>query len=260
MDISKLTKNGLRILSENSPAILTGMAVAGTITTAVFAGRGSIQADRHMTKVYDEMEKAEDHSPVTKKDVLKETWKFYIPAAIMGASTIACIIAAHSVHTRRNAAVMAAYSLTETAFSEYKDKILEEIGEEKEQKIREAVGVDHIKKNQPPANDSSLMIVDGEAKTLFRDAMSGRYFKSDMETVRRAVNDINERCIGHNYASLNEFYSLLDLEHTILGDELGWMADKLMDVTYSAHLSDDGRPCVDINYVVGPYQGYYRGF
>lgn len=250
MDFSLIAKNVTRTLADNSPVILTGMAVAGTVTTAVFASKAGAQA----TRVIEDLEQTVGEDlPVTEH--AKAVWKLYIPSAAMGAATIACIISANSINTRRNAAIMSAYSLTDAAFKEYKEKVVEQIGEKKEQTVREEIGKARIENN--PVSEREVVVL-GKGDTLCYDGVTGRYFRSDMETIRKAVNDINQKCINEVYASQNDFYSEIGLNPTALGEELGWRSDHMLDISFGTHLADDGVPCLSLDYLLGPIRGYYR--
>lgn len=255
MNLDRILKQAVQITKENTPAILTSCAVVGTISTALLTAKASSQA----TLILDEnrvVRVKEELGPATLKDEFGMVWKLYIPPVLSGAATVGCILASHSVNRKRHAAAIAAYSITDTAFREYRDKIIEEIGTAKEQKFREEIGVDHIKKN-PLGDREVVVMVDGE--TLFHDSMSGRYFKSDTERVRQAVNNINSKALVNDYVSLNEFYQEIGLSPTVLGDEMGWRSDRLLEITFGATISDDGRPALDIDYLVAPLRGYYRG-
>ncbi|WP_254556795.1 DUF6353 family protein, partial [Salmonella enterica] len=80
---------------------------------------------------------------------------------------------------------------------------IETLGEKKEKQIREEIDKDRIKKN--PVGKSEVIIT-GNGKTLCYDHTSGRYFESDMETIKRAVNTINKQMLDEMYVSLNDFY------------------------------------------------------
>ena len=83
--------------------------------------------------------------------------------------------------------------------------------------------------------------------------ISGRYFKSDIETIKKAVNELNRRMLLDMYISLSEFYDEIGLEHIALSDELGWnIDDGLMEIDFSSQLADDGTPCVVIDYHLAP--------
>lgn len=257
MDLSLVAKNVGRTLSDNSPVILTGMAVAGSLGSVILAAKGGMEAQRELDVLLEEVEEGRaDEALLTFQGKAKTTWKFYIPAALMTGSTIACVIGANSVNTRRNAAIMSAYSLTDKAFQEYKEKVVENLGEKKEQAVRDDIAKDHLEAN-PPKENSVVVVSDG--KQLCYDGVTGRYFQSDMQTVRKAVNDINEKCINEVYASLNDFYREIDLDPVVIGEEVGWRSDHLMSVDFSSHLTGDNVPCLSIDYLVGPIRGYYKG-
>lgn len=256
MDFAKLARNVGRTINDNSPLILTGMAVAGTVGSTILAARGGMRAQHELNILQEEVDEGRaDVNLLTFKGQLQTTWKFYIPAGIMVGATIACVIGANSVNTRRNAAIMSAYTLTDKAFQEYKEKVVEQIGEKKEQSVRDEIHKDRLEKNP-----NKEVVVIGDGKTLCYDGMTGRYFQSDMQTIRRAMNDINQKCMNEVYASQNDFYSLLGLDPVAIGEEVGWRSDHLLDVEFSSHLTGDDVPCLSLDYRVGPIRGYYKGY
>lgn len=250
-NFQKIFKNVKSGLSRHSPEILTGIGLAGMITTSVLAVRATPKAIRLIEDAKEE--KQENLKPI---EIVKVAWKPYIPAIVTCVVSASCIIGASSVNARRNAAIATAYKLSETALTEYKEKVIETIGEKKEKTIREQIDKDHIEKN--PASKNQI-IMTGRGETLCYDTLSGRYFKSDLEQIKRIRNDLNARLISEMYISLNEFYDELGLDHTVLGDDLGWnMDDGLLELDFSTQLSDDGRPCIVINYTPAPKYDYYK--
>lgn len=239
-----------KLVSDNSPVILTAVAVAGVVTTAVLAAKGGAKAHQDVLNY-----ESEHLDNITLVDEAKLTYRYYIPALATGAATIACIIGANTISTKRSAALASAYGLTEFAFKEYRDKVVEHIGESKETKIHDDVMADAIARN--PINDTQIILT-GAGKALFLDNFTERYFESDMESVRRAVNDINEQIFGQEYASLNDFYNLLGIKGSKLGEELGWAQSNKLEVRYSAALTDDGRPCVVIDFRKEPIRDYWK--
>ena len=65
---------------------------------------------------------------------------------VTGVCSAACIIGASSISARRNAALVTAYTISETALKEYRDKAVEVVGVKKEQAIRDAVAKDKLEK------------------------------------------------------------------------------------------------------------------
>lgn len=264
-NINKSLQNFKLAASKHSPEILTGLGIGGLVTTTILAVRATPKAleliDKETTeRKYIELEDADDISHVdyialTKLEIVKLTWKLYIPAAITGITSITCLIGATSVNAKRNAALATAYKLSEAAFIEYKDKVVETIGDKKEKVIREKVAEDRIKKN-PPVQNSIIMT--GKGTTLFLEPVSGRYFQSDIEKIKRIENSINKRMLHDisGYMSLNDFYDELGLEHTSIGYDLGWNAYNLLEIDYIPQLTDEDQPCVYLEYTNAPKYGY----
>ena len=146
--------------------------------------------------------------------------------------------------------------MSERAYSEYRDKVVETFGKKKEQKVRDEVAQDRVNRN--PLS-SSQVIVTGNGKTLFLDSWSGRYFESDVETIKKAQNDTNYQVMHHNYASLGDFWDRIGLAKTKESDEVGWSSNQLLEVDItSVALSEDGRPCIVLDFVVTPVRDYFR--
>lgn len=243
---------GLRSsVSKHSPEILTGLGIAGMITTTVLAVKATPKAMKAC-----EERKVEQGGELSKLDCVKAAWKYYIPAAVTGVTSAACLIGANSVNAKRNAALATAYKISETAFIEYKDKVVETIGDKKEQTIRDKVAEDRVKRNPVSSNE---VFITSKGNTLFYDSLSGRYFETDIEYVKKVVNEINRRLLNEMYISLNEFYTELGLHETRMGDELGWnIDDGMLDIHFSPQMSDDGRPCLAIDYSIAPKYDYSK--
>lgn len=251
-NLTNLFKVFGRSVSNNSPAILTAVASTGVLTTAVLAVKATPKA---MSLIAQADSERTDEGNTPTLDVIKLTWTCYIPAAAVGAATIACVIGANSISTKRNAALMSVYSLTDQAFKEYQAKVAETIGETKEQAVRDEVAKDRVK-NDPVSGKE--VIITGRGEQLCYDSLTGRYFNSDVESIRKAENDINARMIHDVYASQNDFYREIGLDPIPNGDELGWTTASMLDIYHTAMMSSDGRPCISINYRVDPIRGYYH--
>lgn len=243
-NLSKLFKGAQQALNKHSPEILTGLGIAGMITTTVLAVKATPKALRLI--------EARGEEKLTPIETVKTTWKCYVPAAATGAVSIACLIGANSVSAQRMAALTAAYKISETALTEYREKVVETIGEKKEQLVRDAVAKDKVEKN--PVSRNEVIITD-TGSTLCYDAYSGRYFKSDKDKIMKAINEINSQMLEDGYVSLNSFYYEIDLPETKIGDNVGWRydRDKFVKLCTSAQLTDDGKPCMVVDFLVAPH-------
>lgn len=232
----------LNLAKKYAPQFLTGVSVVGVAATGYLAARATYKSYPVLV------------SDKARKEKFAEVWQDYIPAAVVGGSTMATIITANHIHLQRGAALMSAYKISEEAFDRFRSAAAEELGEQTIDKIQELV----VKKELDETDAEVIQTSEGE--TLCYDMMSGRYFKSDMESIRTAVNSLNERIINDFYASLNDFYGLLDLPSIPIGEDLGWNSDKLLQLQYTTILSKDNTPCLAIDYKVAPQLGYYHCF
>lgn len=251
--VTKTTRRVIKVLNQNSPSILTGLSVAGFITTVVLA----VKATPKALEILDEEMGSRIHgqetiTPLTTKEVIELTWKCYIPTVIMGSVSIACIISANSINLKRNAALASLYSITDTALKEYQAKVVEKIGKNKEEQIRGDIAQERLDKN--PINDKTVILT-GNGDMLCYDSLSGRYFKSDIETIRKVQNDFNAKLIKEMDLTLNELYYDLGLAPIKLGDNMGWMVVKdQLEFIFSPGLAKNGQPCIVIDHMHLPTQ------
>lgn len=255
MTLRSITSKTGKIVADNSPVILTGLGVAGVVTTAYLAGKASFKAAEVLAaNPYLYPADAETNRPLETKEKFARVWKLYIPAAGVGSFTIAAIICSNRIGMRRTAAMTAAYAISERAYSEYKDKVVDTIGKSKEMKVRDEIAQDRV--NALPTNHQ-IIVTDG-GQQLFMDSYSMRPFTSDMETVKKAQNDTNHEILNHGYASLSDFYNRLGLSNTKISDDIGWNSDKLLEVTFSAAITDDQRTCMVMDFAVAPVRNFFR--
>lgn len=252
-NLATIAKDIRKFASKRSPEILTGIGIAGMITTTILAVRATPKA----LELIEEQKEEESVDELSSFEVVKVAWKPYIPAMVTCIASTACLIGASSVNTKRNAALATAYKLSETALSEYRDKVVETIGEKKERIVRDKVAEERVKKNPVSKNE---VIITGNGKTLCFDPISGRYFMCSIETIKKAENTLNKQMLHDisGYVSLNEFYDELDLDHTSVGNDLGWNTNQLIDIDFSSQLNDNGEPSVVLDYLVAPKCDYYN--
>ncbi len=262
-NLSRIAKNLQIGLQKHSPEILTGIGIAGMITTTVLAVRATPKAlilieeekRRQNSELLEEAKKkgsdccarVDKLKPI---ELIRTTWVCYIPAALTGVLSVSCLIGASSVNIRRNAALATAYSLSESALKEYQEKVIETIGEKKEQEIRDSIAKDKLKRD-PVVNKE--VIITGRGETLCYDTITSRYFKCDIEKLRRVENELNKRLLSEMYISLNDFYYEIGLRSTDMGEDLGWnIGNGLINLEFSSQLAEDETPCLVIGYRVAP--------
>lgn len=255
MDKSNITNiiKGIKAsISRHSPEILTGIGIAGMVTTTILA----VKATPKAIKLIEAEKQAKHVDALSPVDTVKTVWKCYVPAVMTGVSSIACLIGSNAINAKRNAALTTVYTLSEMARNEYKEKVIETIGEKKERAIKEKVDAERIKRD--PVSKKEVIITE-KGTTLCYDHVFGRYFKSDIDIINRAMNKINREIVINMYASLNDFYAELGLSPVEMGYDLGWnIDDGTIEIEPSSQLADDGTPCLVIDYSVSPKYNYSR--
>lgn len=247
--LASIAKSVRTAMKKHSPEILTGIGIAGMITTTAMAVKATPKA-----LILIEEKKGELKADILSgKEIVKVAWPCYIPAVVVGSISVFCLIGASSTNLRRNTALAAAYTLSESTLKEYQEKVVETIGERKERDIREQVSKEKMVKN--PIRE--VILTEKGGNTICYDVISGRYFKSDRDAISRIVNELNRQMRDEMYVTLNDFYYELGLDSTKMGNDLGWNIDKgYIDLAFSSHLDANGTPCLVIDYRVAPIYDY----
>lgn len=252
MNIGAIVRRAQKAAADNTPTILTAIGVTGTIATAVLVGKASFKAADILDLAERQNEIEPDLNELEFQNKVRLTWKLYIPAATTGAVTIACIVTANRVSSRRAAALATAYSISQEAFREYKDKVFEKLGEKKEQAVRDEIAQDRV--NDVP---EATFVMLGEGSVPCLDMHSGRIFDCDVETIRQAVNDINFKLLNEDYATLTDFWEMVGLEATSESGEIGWNVDRQLEVQFGSALIKGNKPVLTIEFRTIPTRRYY---
>lgn len=242
MNVNQIVRKSQKFVNDNSPSILTGLGVAGTLATAYLAARASFKAARTIMMVEET-----GYEMDTKKKV-KLVWHMYLPTLASAAVTTTSICLARKIDAKRLTAITAAYAITDQAFGDYKSKVVEKLGENKATKIHDEVMQDKMKDSVVPPQ----LVIVPENKVLCLDTYSGRYFHSTMQDIKRAENEVAYEN-NHAYSvCLQEFYDRLGLEATSISENIGWTSDDMVTLSYTSGLSGD-TPCLAISFDTMPH-------
>jgi hypothetical protein len=268
--IGGLVKKGLSMAKTNSPALLSALAAVGVVTTAVCAVKAAKKAEKRIDEALEEkrkqaMTKAEENGEaiprdllekdvtLTKREIVKAAFPSFAPTLIMGALTILCIFGGLHASIRKQAALTAAYNISERALQDYEKKIPEILGEENAKKVKDAIEKDKVLKT--PKDDTHVEVT-ATGNQLCFDTFTGRYFKSTATHIQKIVNDLNTEINRFNYASLNDFYTGVGLCPVEVGDMLGWSTESLIDISFGSQLTDDNEPVVTVSFTKRPIVDY----
>lgn len=240
-------------VNDNSPELLIGIGLAGMFASTVMAVKVTPKV-HSLIEIEREIREAEGEPDLTKMDIIKIGVKPYLPAVIGYCVSAACIIGANSVNSKRNAILLSAYKLGEKTLTEYKDAVIEVIGEEKEKEVKDIVSRKRM--SEDPVSTAEVIFT-GKGESLCYDTISGRYFQCDVDKIKKSVNDINYILLQDMYASLNDFYELIGIDAVSIGSSMGWnIDDGQMNIYFSAQIADNDQPCIVLQYDQPPKQGF----
>ena len=257
-----------RFADKNSQTIMAVAAVGGLIGTVVLAFKAAPKVNEITDKaknridlINDAEELDDEEKKEERKTVIVDTAKKLVPvlAPVAGCTlaTAGLMIGSTAISVKKINSLTSIAMMSETAYKELFNKTKEIVGEEKAKEIQEKADAEVM--NTTPV-DKPLKARGGDY--LCYDAMCGRYFYSDRETIREAVNSINH-CItsGHDdYMSLNDLYVELGLPCTVAGEDRGWgrytQNDWIEVNLHNSIVSESGEPALVMDFMARPTLGY----
>lgn len=203
---------------------------------------GGISAIRQTPKAIKIAEKKKDQEIIEK---VKTIAPLYIPSILLTGVGITQIICSRNITNNKLAAVATAYTMSESAFRTFKEKVRDAVDPEKYEEIKREVATEKLRRD-PIGNKE--VIVQSRGDVLIYDSMSGRYFKGNINDIDYSVNIINKKLINEMTIQLNEFYSEIGLAPIKIGCELGWDIDHELKANFSSTIAEDGTPCLVLDY------------
>lgn len=233
---------------KHSPELLTGGAIVfgiGTVVATWFAARNTdkaLEEPKQIVKTAKEMPVSENYTEADRKHDIwlgyrkgaAQIVKLYGPAALMGASSIACVLGSHRILSNRNAGLIAANSILTKEFSEYRDKVIEKYGREEDYNLRFA--------DKTETTETTVKDENGEEKTVTVEKPKEGY---QLDTFSRCFDDTNpcwkrdaqynavflkqmmsqmtDKLRADRVLCLNDVYETLGFDKTQAGFEYGWV-------------------------------------
>lgn len=217
MNEAKVARMIFHFCKRHATLLLTIASTVGVVATSVEVAHATIKATEKVDEMRAERDEWKetsgiDQPEITKEEIVKACWKFYIPSAVIGAGTISCMIAANAIGAKGQKSLAAAYAMVDQGYKQYRKKVAERFGKDVDRSIENEVIVEQ-------AND---LDEDASEKVTCYDVYSDRYFEITKLRFERAINSINRDLAICGYASLNDFYRKLGVSETEEGDAIGW--------------------------------------
>ena len=244
-----LSSTGL-LIRKFSPQILTTTGVVGVIASTVMACKATLSLDDILDKAalqHERIDTAKEDlgaDTYSDKDVAKDKMrintktgmdivKLYAPAATIGLVSVVCIVSSTHILSARNAALGAAYKTVQGAFSDYRRRVVEEMGEDKDQAFRYGITTEDVTLEE--INEETGKVKKIKSKVSYIDEYSeyARFFDDgnpnwsktpefNLAFLRTMQSWANDKLKKKGVVFLNEVYAMLGLPYTQAGAVVGW--------------------------------------
>ena len=239
--ISQKIARQVLLANKNSPTILFGAGVVGVIGTTVLASKATLKLDSVLSEIendvkiakemvhpdYSEDDRKKDITIITVQGGIKIV-KLYGPALIVGGLSIAALTKSHSILNSRNAAITAAYTALDKGFAQYRARVVDELGDEKDQEFR--YGTETVKvKSEETGKTVKVRTVGKDAESIyarFFDENSSSWSSWPEENaifLKCQQNWANDMLQSRGHLFLNEVYRALGIPHSSAGAVVGWV-------------------------------------
>lgn len=232
--IFRNVSRGLLHARKYSPEILTGIGIVGGISSSVMAAKATLQVEEIVDDAKQYLDQAKELEGDERKKATAYIYvrtglklgKLYGPAFSLGLASVGCILSAHGIMRRRNAALVASYKVLETAFAEYRNRVEEEVGEEREKELYFNIkdkevdtpdGRKSVKASSPFAQSEYAKCFDPLNPNWNGNPEYNLYF---LRAQQNYANDIL-KVRGHVF--LNDIYDSLGFPRTKAGAVVGWV-------------------------------------
>lgn len=241
-DMSRRIATAVVKTKAQSPAILFGAGVVGVVSTVVMASKATLKLEDILDDTNEKLEmvKTLNHENYSEQDRTKDKvvvytqtvlniGKLYMPAVGLGILSIACLTGSHHILTKRNAALSAAYAGLEKTLRQYRERVSDEIGPEREARIWQPTEKVEVIDEDGKKSKIELPTERGGSpyKVLFDEAnkhwqRADEYNHIFIQAQQNYANDLL-RAKGHVF--LNDVHDMLGLPRTKAGQIVGWVMD-----------------------------------
>lgn len=224
-----------------APEILTGVGIVGVVTSAVLASRATLKLEPVTDEVKERLDDLKTRENSGQEVVKERTYvyttgalrimKLYAPSVTLGAVSIACILGGHGILRRRNVALLAAYRTIEEGFREYRKRVIDELGAEKDQEFLYGT-IESTVVDEETGKKKKVRIVDPNGLSsyarIFEETNKNweKVSEYNLLFLRSQQNYANDRLKARGYLFLNEVYEMLGFDKSQAGQVVGWVVSR----------------------------------
>lgn len=258
--MNSVTRNINRVgfqLKKYSPEILVVVGIVGAVTSAVMACKATTKANDILNDAKSQVDKVhkvlEDEaiSPEmyseedSKKDLAiiyaktgLDFVRLYGPSVLLGAVSIASILASNNILRKRNIALAAAYTAVDTGFKEYRGRLIERFGKELDKELKYNIKSETVQetviddKGNEQTVDKVVEVANpnvySDYARCFDDGCKGWTKDPELNLVflKQMQQYANDKLRAKGHLFLNEVYDMLGFPRSRAGQIVGWIYDE----------------------------------
>ena len=244
-------------LKKHSPEILVVVGIVGAVTSAVMACKATTkvndilndtksQVDKVHKVLEDEAISPEMYSEEDGKKDLAIIYaktglnfvKLYGPSVLLGAVSIASILASNNILHKRNIALAAAYTAVDTGFKEYRGRLIERFGKELDKELKYNIKSETVQetvideKGNEQTVDKVVEVANpnvySDYARCFDDGCKGWTKDPELNLVflKQMQQYANDKLRAKGHLFLNEVYDMLGFPRSRAGQIVGWIYDE----------------------------------
>lgn len=243
--IAKAAGPSLKVVRKYLPEGLLVVGGAGVIGGTVLACKATLKTQGVAKQAKEAMSYiSDDDEEKGKKKASAMAWaartyaKAYAPAAGCMALGLSAIGASHGILRNRLAAVGAAYTALDLAYSNYRNRVVQEHGEETDRKYALGIFDEKVTEVKTLKNGKEKEVTRVEESvhsdglqyspySRYFDAYNSNYWSKNQgenwDFLRIIQSNLNEKYDRQGYLFLNDAYEALGFEKVPEGQLVGWM-------------------------------------
>lgn len=247
----RLVGRAALVVQKFAPEILVGVGIVGGVTAAVWGAKATLELDsaltysRTMVKEHKKLRaitnevdypqaKYQQDIAISYYRGVQAVVKLYGPPIALGAMSIACILSAYGIMQTRNAGLIAAYNALETTFRRYRDRNIEDHGEEVDHQYMHNLREVEVKETDEKGKVTKRkeLVKDENSRELYTRTFdqSNPQWRGEGDVynyffLKSQQNYNNQILHTRGHVFLNELLGALGFEHTKEGAVVGWLAN-----------------------------------
>jgi Family of unknown function (DUF6353) len=258
ISISRRIADQALLAKKHSPTILLGTGIVSMVGSTVLACRATLKMEEVLEQIENDKSLAHrvktavdrgehEGTSYTDEEVRNdiriiltrgavEVVKLYGPSIILGGVGVICLTKSHQIMKERNLALTAAYIAVDTAFKQYRARVVERYGQETDRNLRYGYEEVDIINEETGKLTSEIRVAPGEPSGYARwfdeecaNWNAPPFEEYNWQWLRTQQNWANDMLKARGHLFLNEVYQMIGLDHTSAGSVVGWVYDRNND-------------------------------